>query len=367
MTEPAEKQKNYPLQQIYFYLTEGCNLQCRHCWIAPRYQGPGKTYPSLDLSLFRSILWQGISLGLTTVKLTGGEPLLHPDIYKILDEIKKQKLSLLVETNGVLCDLEISKKLKAADENTQVSVSIDGADAETHEWVRNVEGSFEDSISGVKNLVKAGFRPQLIMSIMRKNLNQLEDIIKLAESLGAASVKFNLVQPTARGETLHEAGETLTIEELVETGRKVENVLSKTTSLKLIYHQPPAFRSLGRMFGEKESIGCSVCGIFTVLGVLSDGSYAFCGIGETIPEFIFGHAEKDSLRDVWNNTPMLNKIREGLPSKLEGICGNCILKGTCLGSCVAQNYYRSRELFAPFWFCDQAKQKGLFPSTRLKE
>ena len=61
----------------------------------------------------------------------------------------------------------------------------------------------------MRNLVDAGFRPQVIMSLLRRNRGQMEELVRLAESLGAGSVKFNMVQPTARGERLHEAGETL--------------------------------------------------------------------------------------------------------------------------------------------------------------
>jgi MoaA/NifB/PqqE/SkfB family radical SAM enzyme len=64
-----------------------------------------------------------------------------------------------------------------------VSVSLDGSDAETHEWVRGVEGCFEAALQGIRNLVAAGIRPQLIMSLMRKNVGQIEPLVRMAESL----------------------------------------------------------------------------------------------------------------------------------------------------------------------------------------
>ena len=145
----------------------------------------------------------------------------------------------------------------------------------------------------------------------------------------------------------------------------MEKTLSKTTDIRLAYSHPMAFRPLGRMFGDK-GYGCGVCGILGILGVLSDGSYAMCGIGETVPELVFGHAERDRLEKVWNNTATIKKLREGLPGKLEGICGDCLMQTRCLGSCIAQNYYRSRDLWAPFWYCEEAKNRGLFPETRIR-
>jgi len=91
-----------------------------------------------------------------------------------------------------------------------------------------------------------------------------------------------------------------------------------------------------------------------------------CGIGETVPELIFGHAAKVRLADIWENNTILKELREGLPHRFEGICGDCVMKGVCLGSCVAQNYYSSRNLWAGFWYCEAAKKLRVFPVTRLQ-
>jgi len=361
--EKESESRKYPLNQIYFYLTEGCNLRCRHCWIAPKYQTEGNSNAALDLDLFKSIIEQAKTLGLTGVKLTGGEPFLHPEIKEILKYIRTEKLSLTVETNGVLCTAELAQKM-AACKDPFVSVSLDGADAETHEWVRGVEGSFGAAIEGIRNLVTAGFRPQVIMAILRHNRDQMEAVVRLAERLGAGSVKFNIVQPTARGEKLYDSGEALVIDELVDLGMWVENILSVSTNLSLYYSHPMAFRPLGKMFGENGD-GCGACGILGILGVLANGSYALCGIGETVPDLVFGHAGMNPLEDVWQNTLVLQELRQGLPNRLEGICGDCLMKGACLGSCVAQNYYRSKNLWEPYWYCENAWNRGLFPETRI--
>ena len=193
------------------------------------------------------------------------------------------------------------------------------------------------------------------MTLMRRNLGEIDDIIRLAEDLGAGSVKFNIVQPTARGEKMHQSGETLTIEELLDLGERFEREIEARSKIRVIYSHPHAFQPLSHMFGENGD-GCGRCSIMTILGVLSDGSYALCGIGESVPDLIFGHAATNPLETVWRETPILNEIREGLPSRLEGICGDCLLKGLCLGSCVAQNYYRDQSLFSPYWYCMESQK-----------
>jgi len=361
--ETIKEEREFSLNQIYFYLTEGCNLACRHCWIAPKYQAGGHKYPSLDLNLFQSILRQAKLMKVPSVKLTGGEPLLHPQIHEILDIIRTEGLGLTVETNGVLCTPELAQQI-ASIGKPFVSVSLDGANPETHEWIRGVNGSFEGALEGIRNLVSYNIHPQIIMTVMKRNQDQMEAVIRLAESLNAESVKFNVLQPTSRGEKMHEQGETLTIEELVEVGQWVENTLSTLTKLRIVFDHPIAFRPLSRMFGGNGS--CAICGIFGIIGVLANGSYALCGIGESVPELIFGDASKDRLEDVWKNNPILQEIRSGLPEQLTGICSDCLLRNRCLGSCIAQNYYRNKNLWAPFWFCEEAYAKGIFPKTRIR-
>lgn len=242
--------RSFPLGMVYFYLTEGCNLRCRHCWINPKYQSGDSVYLALDFELFCHIIRQAKLLGLDGVKLTGGEPLIHPDIDRILTFLGSEEIRVTVETNGLLCTKEIAKSISKC-KTPFVSVSLDGAEAETHEWVRGVDGSFEAAIQGIRNLVNAGLRPQVILTVMRRNKDQMEGVVRLAESLGAGSVKFNIVQPISRGEHLKEAGESLGINELVELGRWVENILSKDTKLRLIYSHPPAFKPLSNIFGKE--------------------------------------------------------------------------------------------------------------------
>ncbi len=352
---------SYPLSQLYFYLSAGCNLACRHCWLAPKLDQQGMHTAMLPPALFETAITEALPLGLQSVKLTGGEPTLHPQFTDLLEIVRHYGLGLIIETNGLLMTPDLAAEI-ARCKQPFVSTSLDGADAATHEWVRGVAGSFAATTRAVRILAEAGLRPQVIFSLMRHNADQVEAIIRLAEELGAASVKFNLVQPTARGEKLHTAQATLSIAELIAIGRRVEGKLARTTRLRLFFDYPQAFRPLSQL---ADGSGNGACGIKHILGVLATGHYALCGIGEQLPALIFGTVGQDRLAQVWSNHPALQAIRNDLPARLGGICGRCLMKGRCLGSCVAQNYYRSQDLFAPFWFCEEAEEAGLFPASRL--
>ena len=349
------------LDTLYFYLTEGCNLACRHCWMGPRFDATGNHYPTLPIELFEMAIREAKPLGLSGVKLTGGEPLLHPHFTRFLDVVQREGLKLTIETNGLLCTPEIAAEI-AKIPSRFVSVSIDGTDAATHEWVRGVPGSFNAACQAVRNLVAAGIKPQVIFTIMRINAAQIDAIVTMVEALGAGSLKFNVVQPTARGEKLHENQETLSIADLIKLGRHVEQDLAPKTKLKLFFHYPHAFKTLKNI---AHGDGCTACGIFGILGVIASGQYALCGIGEQMPELVFGTVGKDKLEKVWRDNATLNAIREGLPKRLEGVCGRCLMKERCRGSCLAQNYYSKGNLWGANWFCEQAEAAGLFPASRL--
>ena len=101
--EVTGKEEVPSLNQLYFYLTEGCNLACRHCWLAPKLDKTGFRYPTLPVDLFEKAIQEARPLGLKGVKLTGGEPLLHPHFKKLLEVVRREELFLTIETNGLLC------------------------------------------------------------------------------------------------------------------------------------------------------------------------------------------------------------------------------------------------------------------------
>ena len=206
---------------------------------------------------------QARPLGLKTVKLTGGEPCLHPQISQMLEMVRDSQLRLVLETNAVLLTPELAAQV-ASCRQPFVSVSLDGTDPETHEWVRQVPGSYQAALRGIGYLVEAGVRPQIIFSVMRKNRDQVGPIVKLAQELQAKSVKFNIVQPSPRGDQLGAAGETLSLPELLELGRWVEQEVAPTADIPVFFSHPPAFRPLKRLIAQNGGRG--TCGISALSG-----------------------------------------------------------------------------------------------------
>ncbi len=357
----TQEEKLPSLNHFYAYLTDGCNLACRHCWLSPALErGESLNHPVLSVDDFQKAVNEAIPLGLSSVKLTGGEPLLHPDFSRFLEIIHHQNLSLIIETNGLLCTPDRAAEI-AAIPDAFVSVSIDGADADTHDRIRGVSGSFDSACEAVRALSGRGVRTQMILSLMRDNLDQIDDVIEMAADLGAESVKFNQVQPIARGESIQNRKDALSLPAILALADHVEDYFRRNRAVDLYFDIPPAFHPLSRIAGGQRS---RTCGILGILGLIPGGSYALCGIGKHMPDLVFGKIGIDKLDRIWRNHPILLQLREGLPDQLTGICSNCLMRHRCLGSCIAQNYYRTRNLWSPFWFCEAADRQGLFPESR---
>ncbi len=352
-----------PLSTYYVYLTGGCNLACQHCWITPTFQAHGGTGGHLDYDLFSMAIEEGLPLGLSNVKLTGGEPLLHPDFVRIVDFISEKKLDLTIETNGTLMTKSLAHHFRENSTLSHISISLDGAKASTHDSFRGVKGSFDKSVQGIRYLVDEGYRPQVIMSLHIGNVDEIEALVQLSENIGVGSVKFNLIQATGRGEGMTNRGRTLDIQRLIELGRWVDTTLQQRSSISLHYSWPVAF------FGIKRLLNGTIgrCGISNILGLLSTGRMAMCGIGMEIPELNYGKIGVDRVADIWFYNKTLIALRQNLPDKLEGVCGDCIFRQQCMGSCIADNFHQTHNLAASFWFCQQAEQAGLFPVGRLQQ
>lgn len=350
-----------PLNTYYVYLTEGCNLACQHCWIAPTYQANGGTGGHLDYDLFALAIEQGLPLGLSSVKLTGGEPLLHPDFLRMVDLLREKNLGLTIETNGTLMTESIAGHLKEKSTLGAISVSLDGATSKTHDPFRGVKGSFDKAVQGIRYLVQVGYHPQIIMSIHAGNVDEIEALVHLAEDLKASSVKFNIIQPSGRGRKMVERYQALNMERLIELGKWMENDLRKRSSVSLHYSWPMAFYSIESLLNLQRYS----CNVTNILGILSTGHLALCGIGTQVPELCYGKLGEDRIVDLWNDNPTLIKLRQEMFEGLEGICSECILRSRCKGTCVAENYSYYGKLMSPFWFCQMAADKGLFPDSRL--
>ena len=363
------------LGSFYLYLTNGCNLACRHCWITPTLvdggPSPGPATglspgACLDLGLLRDAVAEAKPLGLSSAKLTGGEPTLHPQFAEVVALLTAEGLQLNMETNGTLIDASLARTLKEETNLGFVSVSLDGACADTHDRFRGRPGAFEAALRGLGHLVDAGFEPQVIMSPHHGNVGEVDAVVQLAVERGAGSVKFNPVTRSGRGIAMHERGEALDYDEVMALARYVRGRLQERTSIPLRISTPPALSTVGELLRDKD-LGSS-CNVRHVLGLLGSGEMALCGIGRNVPALCFGRLGRDSVREVWLSHPALLQLRRDLDDvgAFPGVCATCVHAAQCLTGCVAQNHLDSGHLVWPAALCAEAERRGAFPASRRR-
>ena len=172
---------------LFVHLTTRCNLACAHCYYACPDQAD-QTPRDLDLSAVRRVVDEARREGAAAVALSGGEPLLHPEIRAIISHAAPH-LAIDLLTNGTLIDEEWAALL--ADAGASVQISLDGSTDVIHDAYRGV-GSFDRALRAVELLRQAGAGERLnfCTTLMSRNLNDLAEIIRLAERLGVPLVRF---------------------------------------------------------------------------------------------------------------------------------------------------------------------------------
>ena len=351
------------LQMFYLYLSAGCNLHCRHCWITPTLvNGAPAAAECIDFELLKAAVAEAKPMGLSAAKLTGGEPLLHPEFLQIIDFLAAENLSITMETNATLIDRDTAFRIRQTEKFAHIAVSIDSADPGRHDLLRGLRGAFDSAVRGFGHLVEAGFRPQIIMSVDRENVDDIEALIELALSLGAGSVKFNPVSASGRGAELHRQGKTLGFDELLELSHRIRGPLQDRYPVHLSLMIPAALLTAKELLRYGGDGGC--CNVRHILGILGTGELALCGIGRNIPELCFGMLGRDSVREVWTTHPALRQMRQDLAGTLPGLCGDCIHAGRCQTHCMAMNYEEAGKLVNVSPLCAEAQRRGKFPATR---
>ena len=177
-----------PPHMIVWELTDHCNLRCSYCYVG---RGNG-SYLSFESCL--RTLETLREFGVKRVVLSGGEPLLHPQIMQIVRSVMDQCFETVLVTNATLVDDDTAKELRDAG-IAFVQVSLDG-DELTHNEIRG-KGCFCKTVNGIKCLTKAGIDVVVRFTATRTNVMSLPSLIKICKGLGVA-LDAGLVKPTVK-------------------------------------------------------------------------------------------------------------------------------------------------------------------------
>lgn len=351
------------LTDLLIYPTDRCNLRCRHCYYAPTYNDrPGNRREEVSYEWICRAIDELLPFGLRACKLSGGEPFLREDLIGICCYVDSKSVRVILETNGTLVKRHQADTLAQLRGNTFVSVSIDGANAETHEALRGIEGCFRKALEGLEHLVRAGLDVQVIAAAYEGNKSELPRIMDMCASKGANSFKVCFVKPVGRGKNLP----LISLEESLDLDKQLAEHAKSVVGMQYYSSLPVALKSVTHIMDS-----CALrsrCNITSTLAILADGTITICGMGRYADDFRFGKLGEDKLAEVWVTHPTLKLIREGIPSRLHGICGRCVARSACLGHCRLENEDVTLDsFFDPFPKCADSEKLGLFPKSRIVE
>jgi radical SAM protein with 4Fe4S-binding SPASM domain len=394
--QPAQKTEFKP-RLIFWEVTKGCNLRCIHC----RATATELSSPT-DLPTARAldIINQIAEVSNPILVLSGGEPLYRSDIFQLARYAGDKGLRVALATNGTLVTKEVARMI-ADSAIKRVSISLDGADAATHDTFRGIPGAFEAALYGFRNLKQVGMSVQINTTIARHNAEQLPRVLELAKSVGADALHTFLLVPVGCGVDIAEE-QMVPPEEYermlnwfydrsLEGGielkatcaphyfrvvrqrrvadRHAAEAAAKTvhapesthpaaigptdmlmpggTGISLRPQAPPPGHHTGHPSGHPNDMNAMTKGCLAGTGVCfisHEGEVYPCGY---LPA-IAGDLRKEKFADIWANAAVFNELRD--TDNLKGKCGCCEFRNVCMG-CRARAFAASGDYLGEEPFC----------------
>jgi radical SAM protein with 4Fe4S-binding SPASM domain len=393
----AQHAVNGKARLIFWEVTKGCNLRCVHC----RATATELSSPS-DLSTQKAlgIIDQIAAAANPILVLSGGEPLFRSDIFQLARYATDKGLRVALATNGTLVTKEVARMIVDAGVK-RVSISLDGADADTHDTFRGIPGAFEAAVYGLRNLKALGMSVQINMTIARHNAHQLPQVLELAKALGADALHTFLLVPVgcgvdiadeqmvppaeyekmlnwfydrsleggielkatcaphyfrvvrqrraAEGRSARAAAEAHATQHPSDQSAigPTDMMMPGATGVLLKPMAAPVGHHTGHPSGHPSDMNAMTKGCLAGTGVCfisHEGEIFPCGY---LP-VIAGDLRKQTFADIWDNAEVFRQLRE--TDNLKGKCGCCEFRNVCMG-CRARAFAATGDFLAEEPFC----------------
>jgi AdoMet-dependent heme synthase len=381
---------------IFWEVTKGCNLRCIHC----RATATELSSPTdLSTKIALDIIDQIAAAANPILVLSGGEPLFRSDIFQLAHYATDKGLRVALATNGTMVTKEVARMIVDSGVK-RVSISLDGADATTHDTFRGIPGAFEAALYGFRNLKEVGMSVQINTTIARHNAHQLPQVLELAKTVGADALHTFLLVPVGCGVDI--AAEQMVPPEEYErmlnwfydrsleggielkatcaphyfrvvrqrrvADRHAAEAAAKSsptisthpdaigptdmlmpggTGVSLRPQSPPPGNHTGHPGGHPDGMNAMTKGCLAGTGVCfisHEGEVFPCGY---LPA-IAGDLRHEKFADIWANAKVFNELRDS--SNLKGKCGCCEFRNICLG-CRARAYAATGDYLDEEPFC----------------
>ncbi len=322
---------------IAWETTRRCPLNCRHCRggaMDREYRG------ELSRAEAEAMLRSISSICAPVLILTGGEPMSRPDIYDLAKFADSLGMRVVMAPCGPMLNSKSVRKIISSGIKA-ISISLDGADAKTHDSFRGTEGAFDSALNAIRCAREAGLPFQINTTVSKINADQLPDMLDLAVREGAETLDLFFLVPTGRGKTL----ETLALSP--RESEKVLNWICEVSAAAPIHLKTTCAPQLARAMHENKvqiplrlSPGCMAGNKFVFIshtGILQPCGFLEIDCGD-LREYNMDFAK------AYRDSEVFRKLRD--PDGYLGKCGICEFRVTC-GGCRARAYAFSGNFLGP--------------------
>ena len=386
---------------IFWEVTKGCNLRCIHCRATATELSSPRDLPTVKaLNLIEQIS-QFCS---PILVLSGGEPLYRSDIFELASYATHCGLRVALATNGTRVSKEVARQIVESGVR-RVSVSLDGADAATHDAFRGIPGAFDGALRGFRNLRELGMSMQINMTIARHNALQLPAVLRLAIELDADALHTFLLVPVG-------CGADIAAEQMVPAD-EYERILnwfydrSQEGEIELKATCAPHYLRVVRQRRAAERRSSSAAPFFPPSGVpgiaraemiqpgsmgvglhphrtsghphndgmnsATKGCLAGTGVcfishqGEVYPcgylPVLAGDLRQQPFAEIWRSAAVFQQLRD--IGHLKGKCGRCEFRNVCMG-CRARAYAATGNYLDEEPFCNYEPQMQQESGARIQ-
>lgn len=309
---------------LYVELTSQCNLRCLHC-----YNESGASTHRIDEKSFRNIIKKIEDPMKVSVTLSGGEPLLHPDLWKYIEILQQEGFGqILIITNATLITKEVAEKLKKY--GVSMQVSLNGSCANIHEQLCGT-GNFEKTLAGLKELKAAGINRILVRYMLAKfNSEDLVDFLTLMKSIGMTHIEIAVLTLLGRSKD--------NLEKLYLSNAECERIVQEYKKNSQIKSYIESGMEVN--FPEGATIGCPYLNgmadeIPITPRISADGLVHFCQLFSD-EKYAVGSVKESSIVDIFKSSQcdeLIEFFRLGV--KYMNGCDKCVWKSSCGRGCIA--------------------------------
>ncbi len=280
-----------PELKVLLQITERCNLHCKHCFNSSINIGDEISYQIIEEKIIPKL----VSANVTRVTLTGGEPMVHPEVIEIITAFIKKGIHITLCTNGTGFSEEIIDRLYELG-NVHINVSLDGFSFNSHGRFRGF--SNEQSFNRVLHNIRMLGKRNLLNGILCAPNHFSDDeeyinLCKFAKENHARYVLFNPLSKFGRGNETQNL--SYTMQELINLRKTIEASNLENETFQIVFI---------RIFKEKASLNCEINCDYEIPYIFVNGSVAVC------PYMVFA---TDSVRSKYQKKDFLygNILEDG--------------------------------------------------------